>query len=230
MAQLPSTTPSAKPSMPYGPGRSVSRMTDSDLLAAVQPEQDKREVDALILTKANLVLSLGYDPGWDDRRRAEVLDAFRTTLRDLPLWALDHAFQTWIRTRPRRPTPAEIRILAYEAMEPIGREIASRKRAASPAPWEPKRDRVTAEAAERIRQELGFTDARTDLVKRFPLARSMEEVSETASGEHRSSPHWSETVAPDSREAEELQRARDANPLVKAARANLARQGGQGHE
>ena len=71
-------------------------------------------------------------------------------LRDLPAWAVENAFNDWMRAHPRCPSPAEIVILAERALQPIKDEIAHRKKEAA---------RIDEQEAERRRNKLSHEDA-----------------------------------------------------------------------
>ena len=108
---------------------SVRARSTSDLTTAIRSPDDKREIDAMILERADTALKLGYVPDWTPEERARVLDEFRKALRDLPMWAVKRAFSEWNRTMARKPSPAEIAILAKREMKPIFDEIADRRKA-----------------------------------------------------------------------------------------------------
>jgi hypothetical protein len=86
-----------------------------------------------------------------------------------------------------------------------------------PRPPEPVRERVDCETAARILAEAGFSPRRFAAVAARPMARSVEEAEAAVDAPPRS--HWTETVAPDSPEMEQLRAARDANPAINQARA-----------
>lgn len=81
-----------------------------------------------------------------------------------PDWAVQRAFDAWVKTGQRRPTPGEIVILVGRELKPMADELARRERderdraeaEAMPSPEELERRR--AFAAETM-QRLGFAKA-----------------------------------------------------------------------
>lgn len=151
---------------------------------------------------------------------AAVLDEFARALRDLPKWAVAKGFDSWMRSRNRRPSPAEIGIEAGRAIKELTDEIADRRRraAAPPAPKPP----VDRDAAAEILRRAGFTARRLDAVRKSPMARSLDEAVAQPAPQH-----WSDTAAPDSPEWRALRRAREANQIVKDSLAQQARRAGE---
>ncbi len=209
-----SVTPSAKPS-----AVSVREKSTLDLTRAIRSPEDKTEINATILDRANTAINLGYVPDWSPEERARVLDEYRKALRNFPLWAIHNAFDTAARTMVRRASPGELVILAQRAIKPITYELARRRQeydqqqeelaartAARPSP----------EQAERILQSAGFTPKRMAAVRKHPTALSMDEAE--AASDRPETRHWTEAAAPDSQAMKDLQKARDANPLIQAAR------------
>lgn len=151
------------------------------MVASIRSDDEKGEIDAMILREARLVINLGYVPDWSPQEFADVLDAFRVALRDLPRWAVGHAFFEWRRTRPRRPSPAEIRILAQRAIEPITEELARRRKvSAQNEQASSRKPAVSKDRADEIMAEKGFNPRRLALVRRFPMARTVAEADEKA--------------------------------------------------
>jgi hypothetical protein len=80
-------------------------------------------------------------------------------------------------------------------------------------------DRVSPEVAARILEQAGWDGSMAALLRRFPMARSREEAQKLEARAAAQVRHWSETADPDGPEWRALRAARDANPLVQAARA-----------
>jgi len=190
------------------PAVSLRDRSNADLTQAIRSPGD----EAYVLDRARVVLKLYYDPAMDDLDRADMLDEFRKALSHMPKWAVAKGFDEWARTMSRRPSPAEIAILAQRAIRSIADELADRVKMNAPAslPPEPRSDDEKARAS-RIMEMAGFTPKRIDAVRSRPMARSDAELYDE-NKEHR--PHWTETVAPDSAEMEQLRAARAANPLM----------------
>jgi hypothetical protein len=189
-------------------GVSLRDRSNADLTQAILSAGD----EAYVLDRARVVLKLYYDPAMDDMDRADMLEEFRKALSNLPKWAVAKGFDEWARTMSRRPSPAEIAILAQRALKSIADELADRVKMDAPpsSPPDPRSDEEKARA-NRIMQLAGFTPKRFEAVCSRPLASSEAELYDERSN-HR--PHWTETVAPDSPEMEQLRRARAANPLM----------------
>lgn len=136
-------------------------------------------------------------------------------LEPFPQDAIEHACRTYLQAQPsRRPTPGDIRNRAVAYL------TATRPKKREPEPPRlnaPERKPVDPERAQRILEEAGFTEGKMNLVKRFPKAVSMADAERMAEAGD-TKPHWTETVDPDGPEMAQLRAARDANPLVQAAR------------
>ena len=179
--------------------------------------------ESYVLERTRVCLKAFFDPGMSDQDRASLLDEFARALRNVPRWAVARGFDAWMRTRTRRPSPAEINIEAQKAIREFTDELAHRRR--MEAPDEPPRQRADQEAAERIMMQAGFTPKRLDAVRQAPMARTMDEA--VARSEAPPRLHWSETADPDGPEMRALRRARDENRIVQEARAQqrIARSG-----
>ena len=110
------------------------------------------------MVRASECLALYYDPDTDPQTWAAIRVAFVRALAGVPVWAMHRAFDEWERTMTRRPTPAEIVILAQRKLAPLTDELAARRKAmreatSVSAPLEP---RCSAEAAARIMAQAGF--------------------------------------------------------------------------
>jgi hypothetical protein len=105
-----------------------------------------------------------FDPDHDPAVKAAMREEFVRALASYPDWAVQRAFDAWVKTGQRRPTPGEIVILVGREMKPMTDEIARREREereraeaeAMPSPDELERRRAFArETMER----LGFAKA-----------------------------------------------------------------------
>lgn len=175
----PPALPSAQPSMNWLTG-SLKEQHSSTLQTAIRSPSDQGQ----ILRRANAVLSLYYDPDLDTTTKAELRQEFVIALNSYPQWAIEQAFDRWVRDYTRRPSPGEIAILASRAMEPIAMELAERdKQAAYEAEMRADqffRDRTPEEKerADAIARDIGFTTERAAMLRRFPLSRTMDEAKE----------------------------------------------------
>lgn len=149
-------------------------------------------------------------------------------LAAFPDWAVQRAFDRWVTEQRRRPSPGEIVILVQRELKPIADELARRKRAADEQAEEQSRldaARVSAETATDLMHRAGFTPKRfTDLQQR-PMALTFAEAEAQADDPEAS--HWTTRADPSGPDMERLRAARDANPLVQAARQAQARVVGQ---
>jgi hypothetical protein len=146
--------------------------------------------------------------------RADMLEEFRKALSHLPKWAVSKGFDEWARTMSRRPSPGEIGILAGRFLKSMTDELAYRAKEASyQAPSSPPVERSFDEKAraEVMLQKAGFTPKRMEAVRSRPMARTHDELFAERTDERL---HWTETVAPDSPEMQQLRKARLANPLM----------------
>jgi hypothetical protein len=85
------------------------------------------------LKRANTVLALYFDPDNDPATRAAVRKEFVVALSAYPDWAIQKAFDVWVKTGQRRPTPGEIGILVGRELKPIADELSRREREAAEA-------------------------------------------------------------------------------------------------
>lgn len=163
------------------------------------------------------MLSAYYEPDVDPQTRAELRQEFVVALAHVPEWAMQRAFDKWVKTASRRPSPGEIVILAERELKPITDELASRaaekmredeERAAA------KKNRVTPEAAARIMDEAGMTPERLTALKRFPMAGSVAEAQAKSAAWDKPTPHWSETATPDDPRWEMLRKSRIASGMI----------------
>lgn len=123
-------------------------------------------------------------PGWfrethDEGLMIEIRKAYLVALASYPNWAVQKAFDAWVRTGTRMPSPGDIVILAGREVRPIHEEIARRERISrEQAEHEARRAAsiVTPEAAARIMAEAGMTPERLAAVQRFPMARNLSDA------------------------------------------------------
>ena len=99
------------------------------------------------------VLSLYFQPDEDDATRAGVRQQFVAALSAYPDWAVQQAFDQWVRSGIRRPSPGDIGLLARRALQPFTEEIARREKHAA---LSVDRVRVSSEAATEIMQLAGY--------------------------------------------------------------------------
>jgi hypothetical protein len=178
------------------PTVSVKDQSTSLMTAAIRSLSDRGET----LKRANSCLALYFDPDNDTATKVEMRQAFVRALDHLPEWAMHIAFDTWERTGTRRPSPAEIVILADRQLQPMRDELNRRKKAEDEAQAEAdakRAARVTPEVAARIMAEAGLTPDRIALVKRFPMARTVKEAREVEDRIGGPEKHWSETAGAD---------------------------------
>lgn len=170
------------------------------------------------MKRANACLALYYQPEDDPDTKLAVRQAFVRALEHVPQWAMLRAFDAWDKSSNRRPTPAEIVILAERELIPFVAELKRRREAAQPQ--EPRREPPSPEAAAAILEAAGFTAKRMEAVRAAPMASTFAEAEAKASGQ--GNRHWSETADPDSPEWRALRAARAANALVKPPRQDAA--------
>lgn len=153
----------------------------------------------------------------DPKERAEMLNLYAKALAGLPRWAVSQAYDQWERTESRKPTPADIVKLAEERMRPVREELEYRRkidREKQEAKSEHFRPRVDPEAMQRILDAAGMTKERIEMVRRFPMARSMEEAEKLDEPEAGKSRHWSDGLPDDHPEMIALRKARAASLVI----------------
>lgn len=153
--------------------------------------------------------------------RAAMLREFVAALDNLPNWALEIAFDKWARTGARRPTPAEIRLLAERELQPLTDELARRKRIEDEAAEEARRREVTPEMAQRAADAMaraGFTADKLAAIRSFPMERSLDVAAERQAELEAPRPHWTDRadMDPELRAMHEktLAKARAGNTLI----------------
>lgn len=174
------------------------------------------------MDRARRCLKLYFEPDMTAEDRVAILEAFARALRDFPRWAVSRAFDGWEREQRRRPSPGDIVALTRAALQPVRDELAERQKALQPP--EPPRVRSEAEkaAANEVLRRAGFTPRRMEVLPRKAEGGAPEQTEA-----HAPRPtHTFRTL--DSVGLEVLRAARNANPLVQAARADAARADGPG--
>lgn len=202
------------------PAVSLRERSTVDLTRAIRLPADEEYV----LNRTRATLKLFYDPGMDNVDRAAMLDEFRRALASFPRWAVAKGFDEWARTMSRRPSPAEIAILASRAIKNITDELTHRaKSTAPPPPPEPEPDRkpATADRTAQILAEAGFTPRRFEQTRFHRMAGSQAELDRDLTAPPR--PHWTEGRTPDDPEMIALRAARDSNPLIRESREAQAK-------
>lgn len=194
----------------------MREQSTSALESAIHSQGDPGEV----LRRVNAVLANYYEPDLDPETKAAARMEFVRPLSQKPQWAVEAAFDAWVRTMQRRPSPGEILILVDRETETIRNELLARRRAE-----EVERERAERDAAERCPPEAaarivaGFiTERRLDAIGKAPLATTFAEAEIKA--EAPPPRHWTDTAT--AAELAQLEAARDANETVIAARAAQA--------
>lgn len=191
---------------------SVRELSTEALTQAIHSPGD----DGFTMDRARQCLRLyrafDMDPG---PVQAQTLESYAKALRTIPRWAVAKGFDDFERDGEGNPTPPKIVKLARNAVQRLSDELSHRQRLA--APVEPEVERTDDErlAAQRAMAAAGYTPKRLDDVRRHRMASTDAEMQ---AADEAPTPHWSETVAPDSPEMEALRKARDENPLVQEAR------------
>lgn len=171
-----------------------------------------------LMVRVNTVLSLYYDPDVDPETKAEARAEFVRALANYPGWAVHAAFDAWVKSHTRRPSPGEIAILVNRELAPILSELRTR-RAAREQEEDKKALRVKGDTAAEIMARAGFTPKRFADLGKNPMALTFSD----AEAEPEKKPHWSERADPNGPDMAALRAARDSNPLVQAARAQNER-------
>lgn len=204
------------------PMASLREQSTSTLQAAIRGNTHDATAEAEIMRMANVCLAQFYDPDLDAETKLGVRASFVRALSDKPIWAVSRAFDAWAKTMTRRPSPAEIVMLADRELKPLADELAWRDKAQRErAEASRKAQIVSAEAAARIMQEHGFTPKRMQDIAKAPMASTFAEAESIA--EAPPPAHWSDTAAEDSAEMAALKAAREANPIIREAREQAAR-------
>ena len=194
------------------PTGSLAAQPLSTLQAAILSRIDA----GAILKRTHAVLSLYYDPDLDPQTKAELRQEFVVALQTYPGWAIEQAFDRWIATASRRPSPGEIVILATRAMEPILLAVKNKLREQEPvAPgFQPISDEQK-DRANYLLERMGFTAKNAAALKLFPMAKSVADVENKITEWETRKPHWSETAPPDDPRWEVLRKSRIAAGMMK---------------
>lgn len=189
---------------------SLREQSSSAIQTAIHSPHDEGKT----LARVNVVLALYFDPDQDQQVKAAVRAEFVRALREFPYWAVQRAFDTWVKTGTRRPTPGEIVQLAQREIQPLIDELAYRERMQE-AEKERNRQsaRIDASKAKSIVESAGFTPERIAALRASPMATTFEEA-EAARELPRE--HWSERADPDGPEWKALRAGRAANILEQA--------------
>lgn len=170
-----------------------------------------------MLRRVNAVLANYYEPDLDPETKAAARIEFVRPLSQKPWWAVEAAFDAWVRTMQRRPSPGEILILVDRETENIRNELLARER-----DERHRREEAEREAAERCPPEAaarivaGFINPkRMEAVSKAPLATTFAEAERKA--EAPPPPHWTDRATTE--QLAQLEAARAANPAIQAARA-----------
>jgi hypothetical protein len=157
------------------------------------------------------LLSHYYRPDDDPEiLRAQAADWY-VVLKGFPIYAINAACVDYLANEPRRkPAPGAIVELCRKVMPRPRIGADDDERLSLP---KPERAPETKARASEIMERAGFTPKRLDAVMRRPMARTEAELYDEKLNNR---PHWTETVAPDSPEMEQLRHARAANPIMAA--------------
>jgi hypothetical protein len=195
------------------PTNSVLAQPSLTLQAAIRSPHDQ----GATLKRVNACLALYFVPDEDAETKLDVRAEFVRALSAYPQWAVERAFDDWIRTRNRRPSPGEIAILASGHLKPLADELARRQREEADSrarAISAQMEKPSPEAARRILESAGFTPQRFEAVKAAPMAGSFAEAEERAAAPKK--PHWSEVSDPDGFDMQTLRAARAKNEIMRA--------------
>lgn len=148
---------------PSTPSRMVSlrEQSSSTLQAAIRSPHNP----GATLRRVNAVLGLYFDPDNDPATKAAVREEFVRALASYPDWAVQRAFDVWVKTGQRRPTPGEIVILVGRELKPMTDELARRDRLAAD-----ERDHQRELSPEEIDQRRAFAQS---VMQRTGFAKGM---------------------------------------------------------
>lgn len=191
---------------------SVREQSTSRLQAAIHGHND----EGATLQRVNAVLGLYFDPDFDAQTKAAVREEFVRALAGKPQWAVQRAFDQWVKTGSRRPTPNEICILVDRELRPMAEELARRdaeRREAEAAREAAQKARVTPEAAARIMAEAGMTPDRLMAVRKFPCALGMDDAVEMDAPQPLTD--WTQGLAADDPRLMALRKSRAESVVVR---------------
>ncbi|WP_185802963.1 hypothetical protein [Pontivivens nitratireducens] len=99
------------------------------------------------------MLALYWEPDLDEATRINSYGEFVRALSRFPEWAMQKAFDRWVDTQSRRPSPADIAHLASVEILVLRREIDARR---GGPPVAPVRRRMTPDQARAVVQDCGL--------------------------------------------------------------------------
>lgn len=170
----------------------------------MQPAPE-RDIEAW-LAELSVLVPRRKDDDFTDGLR---LVAYASRLRDYPADVVKqavtvHVWRYW-------PSWAELDEVCRDLVRP--RRVMLAAKPPEPDP-EPDRQPVSKERADEIMAKAGFTPKRMAALQAAPMASTFAEAETKADAPP--TPHWTQTASPE--QLAQLQAARDANPLVVAAR------------
>jgi len=143
------------------PMASLREQSASALKAAIHSPHDP----GATLKRVNAVLGLYFDPDNDPETKAAMRQEFVVALAAYPDWAVQRAFDAWVKTGQRRPTPGEVVILVGREMKPMTDELARRDRLSADM-----RDHQPDLSPEEIEQRRAFAQS---VMERTGFAKGM---------------------------------------------------------
>jgi hypothetical protein len=129
----------------------------TDVLAKTIAQTAGRE---WVAREVERLLPIYFAPDHTPQQHAAILEAFADVLHMQPRWAVTEALRAWKGQHNRRPTPAELRILAERAHGELLTEHKRRTAKAEPIPAAP-----TDDQRERVRAIYEAYKRRTDILE-----------------------------------------------------------------
>jgi hypothetical protein len=209
--------------MPSPTGRIAEKST-SDLQAAIRSDSASTGEITRRVTSFFEVRGWYQEPV-TPQAVAAAIQQFQTALATYPTWAVIRAFDRWLGTGTRWPSPAEIAILAGREVQPVTDELARRQKHADRLAAEAAErlaNRCSAEAAARILAEAGLDPQRIGALKRFPAAQSIGQAQAMAEEADTPKPPREMTDA----ERAALEEARHNNAAIRESRQRAADRAG----
>ena len=178
-----------------------------------QPNGLKKPDAKWMAFRITTLLSHYYQPDQPSPLSEAVMMDWLRLLDGYSKAAIEHACDGYLRDQPRRrPTPGDIlaRAKAKDEGDAARRRMAERPPLVLEAPEGP-RETVTAEQAERIKLEAGYTRELSETLRRFPRALTREHAVEAEkNGLHASRGFSAPTES-------QLRAARMSSPISRAA-------------
>jgi hypothetical protein len=143
------TTGSLMQRSAQSPMASLREKSSSTLRAAIRSPNDPGRT----LRRVTAVLATYFDPDHDPAVKAAVREEFVRALAAYPDWAVQRAFDSWVKTAQRRPTPGDIVILVGREIKPLTDELLARKKL-----QEERADYRTSPSKEEIEQRKAFAE------------------------------------------------------------------------